>query len=180
MTLTPTSSSDWESYNAARAQTSTVRPLTERALTALRTTHDSFSGLHTIDVDASVEERMHELTSLGALDHRTGLIEEWDPLPRADLVLANASLPFVPRAQFGRVWERLRQALLPDGVVAVDLFGHEDTWASDLGTYLTRSEVDELLDGLDVIELEERSEEGRAFDGGKHWHTFTVIARRPA
>ena len=33
---------------------------------------------------------------------------------------------------------------------------------------------------LEVIELNERNEEGRAFDGIKYWHTFTVIARRPA
>ncbi|MGW9717889.1 hypothetical protein [Micrococcus aloeverae] len=33
---------------------------------------------------------MNELTSLGILEHRTGLIEEWDPLPHADLILANA------------------------------------------------------------------------------------------
>lgn len=203
MIATPTSSSDWNSYNAARAGTSAVRPLTERALTALRATHQNLSGLravelgsgagiearrllqegltvHTIDVDASVEERMHELTSLGALEHRTGLIEEWDPLPLADLILANASLPFIPRAHFAPVWERLKQALLPGGILAVDLFGCEDTWASDQGTYLTLQEVERLLDALEVIELNERNEEGRSFDGIKHWHTFTVIARRPA
>ena len=202
MPATPTSSSDWASYNAARAGTSAVRPLTDRALTALRATHQNLAGLravelgsgagietrcllqeglsvHTIDVDSSVEKHMNELTSLGILEHRTGLIEEWDPLPHADLILANASLPFVPRARFTSVWERVKHALLPEGILAVDLFGSDDTWASDVGTYLTRKEVDELLDTLEVIELNERNEEGHAFDGIKHWHTFTVIARHP-
>ena len=37
----------------------------------------------------------------------------------------------------------------------------------------------DLLDGLEVVELNERNEDGRSFEGTKHWHTFTVIARRP-
>lgn len=110
MPATPTSSSDWASYNAARAGTSAVRPLTDRALTALRATHQNLAGLravelgsgagmetrrllqeglsvHTIDVDSSVEKHMNELTSLGILEHRTGLIEEWDPLVESLIVV---------------------------------------------------------------------------------------------
>lgn len=203
MSTTPTRTSDWSAYNNARAGTSAVRPLTERAITALRATHQDLAGLravelgsgagvevrrllqeglnvHSIDIDAGVEEQMNELTALGVLEHRTGLIEEWDPLPRAHMILANASLPFIPRAYFPPVWERLMQALLPDGILAVDLFGCEDTWASDQGTYLTRQEVEQLLDAMEVLELNERNEDGCSFDGIKHWHTFTVIARRPA
>lgn len=202
MTSTPTHSSDWSTYNAARVGASTVRPLTERALAALRSAHEDLAGLdavelgsgagiearrllqeglsvHTIDGDASVEARMSELSSLGTLDHRTGRIEEWDPLPRADLILANASLPFIPRARFASVWERIGRALLPGGILAVDLFGNEDTWASAEGTYLSRQEVVGLLDSFEVIELSERNEDGPAFGGAKHWHAFTVIARLP-
>lgn len=202
MTSTPTSSSDWAAYNAARIQGGGVRPLTERGLVALVGTHESAKGLHavelgsgagleaqyllqqgmsvdTLDCDASVEATMAQLATIGRVRHRTGLIEEWDPLPEADMILANASLPFVPREHFWAVWQRIRTSLRPGGVFAADLFGADDSWASPDGTYLTRSEVDDLLDGLEVVELNERSEDGRSFEGTKHWHTFTVIARRP-
>lgn len=59
MTATPTSSSDWTSYNAARAGTSAVRPLTDRALTALRATHQNLSGLRAVELGsgAGIEAR---------------------------------------------------------------------------------------------------------------------------
>lgn len=77
------------------------------------------------------------------------------------------------------MWERIGRALLPGGILAVDLFGNEDTWASAEGTYLSRQEVVGLLDSFEVIELSERNEDGPAFGGAKHWHAFTVIARLP-
>ena len=46
-------------------------------------------------------------------------------------------------------------------------------------TFLTRSQVAELLQGLDVLLLDEEDEDGRAFTGSKHWHVFHVLARQP-
>ena len=68
--------------------------------------------------------------------------------------------------------------MAPGGVLAVDLFGAEDDWSSDAGTYLTRPEVEDLLRGLEVVELTERSERGPAFSGPKHWHVWHLIACR--
>lgn len=200
-TPAPTSRSDWAAYNAAQAGRGRIRPLTARAVDALaadadlRARHAVELGcgagiearhllalgltVSTIDADPSIAPAMAALAAGGALDHRTGRIEDWDPLPAADLVLANAALPFVPRHAFDAVWSRIRAALAPGGVLAVDLFGAEDDWSSDAGTYLTRPEVEDLLRGLEVVELTERSERGPAFSGPKHWHVFTVIARAP-
>lgn len=198
----PSASSDWSAYNAAQSRRERVRPLTLAALEALAAGGRDPRGLHalelgsgsgvearhllahgmsvdTVDADPSVAAAMAELARDGRLRHRTARIEEVDPLPTADLVLANASLPFVPRAAFPAVWARIRAALSPGGVVAVDLFGEHDDWASGDGPYLSRAEVDGLLHGLDVVDLAERDEDGPAFSGPKHWHTFTVVARRP-
>ena len=42
-----------------------------------------------------------------------------------------------------------------------------------------RADVDRLLDGFDVIVLDETEQDGMSFLGPKHWHTFDVVARRP-
>ena len=36
-----------------------------------------------------------------------------------------------------------------------------------------------LLDGLDILRLEETEQDGHAFSGPKHWHTFDILARKP-
>jgi hypothetical protein len=42
-----------------------------------------------------------------------------------------------------------------------------------------RHQVEALLDGLDIIRLEETERDGHAFSGPKHWHTFDILARKP-
>ena len=46
-------------------------------------------------------------------------------------------------------------------------------------TFHSRSEVDALLAGLDVVAVEEEENDRPAFSGPKHWHLFHVLARRP-
>jgi trans-aconitate methyltransferase len=101
-------------------------------------------------------------------------------LPSADLVYSGYTLPFCPPEHFDRVWASVTGSLRPGGVLAVDLFGDRDEWAGEDGmTFVDRGRVDELCDGLDVVELTEVDEEGRAYAGPKHWHRFELIARRP-
>ena len=42
----------------------------------------------------------------------------------------------------------------------------------------TRHQAGVLLDGLDILRLEETERDGHAFSGPKHWHTFDILARR--
>jgi trans-aconitate methyltransferase len=100
-------------------------------------------------------------------------------LPAAALIHAGFSLPFCPPGEFGALWARIRAALVPGGIVAVQLFGVHDSWAGeDDMTFHTRAEAEALLGGMDVIRLEETEREGRAYSGPKHWHLFDVLARR--
>lgn len=93
-------------------------------------------------------------------------------------MLSCAALPFVQRSAFERLWRTVLGCLRPGGVLAVDLFGDRDDWAGRTdGTYLSRSQVDELVTGLEVLELLEEERDGRAFSGPKHWHTYQIIAR---
>jgi len=43
-------------------------------------------------------------------------------------------------------------------------------------TFHARRQVETLLDGLDVLRLEETERDGHAFSGPKHWHTFDILA----
>ena len=108
-TPAPTSRSDWAEYNAAQAGRGRIRPLTARAVDALAADADlgarhavelgcgaGVEARHllalgltvsTIDADPSIAPAMAALAAGGALDHRTGRIEDWDPLPAADLVV---------------------------------------------------------------------------------------------
>lgn len=135
--------------------------------------------VHAYDVDRSVTAEMAELAAEHPVHHITADLAEVTELPSADLVLACASLPFVPRTEFDVLWEAVRRALRRGGVLAVDLFGHRDDWASTDGTYLTRPEAEALFDGLDLLSMSEVERDGASFAGPKHWHTYQVLARRP-
>jgi hypothetical protein len=43
-----------------------------------------------------------------------------------------------------------------------------------------RTQVDRLVDGFDVVVVDEREEDGPLFLGPNHWHVFDVIVRKPA
>lgn len=108
-------------------------------------------------------------------------LAEYEP-PGADLILASASLPFVPPEHFGTLGTRLRAALNPNGLMAVHLFGDRDSWAhgdSAVGgmTFHQRAEVEALLEGLEILQLEEKEFDGPSGRGPKHWHRFNIIAR---
>jgi SAM-dependent methyltransferase len=96
------------------------------------------------------------------------------------LVSAQFSLPFVPAAKIAGVFARIREALKPGGFFAGQFFGVRDEWNSpgSAVTFLPRDKVDELLAGMQVIELTEQDEMGGTATGGtKHWHVFHVIVR---
>lgn len=132
----------------------------------------------TYDADPSVEPALRQLAARHPVHHSTTVLESIADLPSADLLLSCATLFFVPRAAFGGLWRSIVAAVRPGGVLAIDLFGENDDWAVTDGTFLSRSQVEDLLQGWASAEVEEREYDGHSFGGPKHWHTFTVIARR--
>ena len=100
--------------------------------------------------------------------------------PDVGSATAGFSLPFCAPQEFPALWARIRRALAPGGVFAGQLFGTHDTWADDPDmTFYSRHQVEVLLDGLDILRLEETERDGHAFSGPKHWHTFDILARKP-
>lgn len=190
---------DFSGYNAAQADRP-VRPLAVAAVEAVDLesasaprmaielgcgrgvearflAENGFSVL-TYDADRSIEPLLVELGQVLPITHSSIDLARISALPPAHLVLSCATLPFVRREAFPALWRSIRESLRPGGVLAVDLFGDRDDWAATDGTFLTRDEVEELLRGLEVVDLVEEECEGRSFSGAKHWHTYRVVARR--
>jgi trans-aconitate methyltransferase len=101
-------------------------------------------------------------------------------LPEADLIYAGYALPFTRPAQFESMWAAVLRSLRPGGWLAVNLFGDRDSWADNPAhTFLTETDARALFTGLDVQRFDVEDRDGPAFSGPKHWHVFSVIARRP-
>ncbi len=100
-------------------------------------------------------------------------------LPPADLVYASFSLPFCTPKCLPALWSNIRKAVRPGGHFAGQLFGVGDSWRGrrDVSCH-TREEVLRLARGFRVEMIRETHEDGRAFDGPKHWHYFDLILER--
>jgi tellurite methyltransferase len=101
-------------------------------------------------------------------------------VPPADLVYASFSLPFCTPERFPELWRHIRAAVRPGGHFAGQFFGDRDEWAGERPfSFHRRAEIPPLAKGWTVELLRETVEEGRSFDGPKHWHFFDVIFERP-
>jgi len=101
-------------------------------------------------------------------------------LPKADLIWAGLSLPFVARSDLDNVWTTVADALKTGGRFAGDFFGTRDAWAWEEGmSFFTQKELKALLKPL-AIEyfMTEHGARPTATQGVKRSHAFAVIARR--
>lgn len=98
------------------------------------------------------------------------------------LVNASASLFFCEAPVFDDVWCRIRNSILPDGLFCGQLLGPEDSWCSMErfdGNALDRARLDDLFRGFEILNITERNGPGTtALGNPKHWHYWTVIARK--
>ncbi len=101
-------------------------------------------------------------------------------LPKADLVYASFSIPFSAREEFPRLWKKIRQALVPGGHFAGQLFGSRDQWVGERELiFHSPRQAKALTRGYRVDLFRETEEEGRSFAGPKHWHYFDLILEKP-
>jgi trans-aconitate methyltransferase len=100
-------------------------------------------------------------------------------LPPADMVHASLSLPFCEPEHFPAFWQKIVAAIQPGGRFAGQFFGIKDSWADDPEmTFHTEDQVRLLFDGFEIESFHEQDEDGSSLNGPKHWHIFTVIARK--
>jgi tellurite methyltransferase len=101
-------------------------------------------------------------------------------LPPADLIYASFSLPFCSPDRFPALWRGIRRALRPGGHFAGQLFGDRDEWHGQRSlTFHDPREVRSLTRGYKVELLRETVEDGRSFEGPKHWHFYDLILEKP-
>ncbi|HUI33999.1 MAG TPA: methyltransferase domain-containing protein [Stellaceae bacterium] len=105
------------------------------------------------------------------------------PANAYDLVNAEFCLPFIRREEFAAVFAALLGAVKPGGLFTGQLFGPRDSWNTPESgmNFHSREEVERLLHGWDIVELEEEDHPGKTKLGdAKHWHIFHILARRYA
>jgi len=100
-------------------------------------------------------------------------------LSETDLVHASFSIPFCEPEHFNELWGKIVQALKPGGRFAGQFFGIHDSWVHNPEmTFHTEAQVRALLQDFELEYFHEADEDGQAASGPKHWHVFTVIARK--
>jgi len=100
-------------------------------------------------------------------------------LPPTDLIHASYSIPFCHPDHFPALWEKIANALNPGGRFAGQFFGVHDSWADNKDmTFHTETQVRAMTEKFETEYFHEQDEDGQAASGPKHWHVFTVIARK--
>lgn len=100
-------------------------------------------------------------------------------LSSADLIHASFSLPFCPPEHFPAFWAKIVDAIKPGGRFAGQFFGVRDSWANEPDmTIHTEQQIRAMLDRFEMESFQEQDEDGTSTSGPKHWHIFTVIARK--
>ena len=139
-------------------------------------------GLSVTAIDgsaASVQQVSERAASNNALTAVQARLEDLH-VPTADLIYSSLTLPFCHPDKFPSLWERLLGSLLPDGLIAVDLFGDRHGWSAEQDmTFVTSDQVNGLISNLEVLDLREVDEIRPTAVGGDmvRMHTFDVIAR---
>lgn len=100
-------------------------------------------------------------------------------LSEYDVVVACMSLFFLPPAEFGSFWPRVSAAVRSGGIFAGHFLGVNDPWRERGYTVHDKVAVENLLTGFDILYFDEVDKVGEtATQGPKHWHHFSVIARK--
>lgn len=98
--------------------------------------------------------------------------------PAADVITAGFVLFLLnPRSCEG-VWEKVRRALRPGGLLLAQFLGPNDDWASQGCTAHTDSDIERLIAGYTVLHHETVERDGKtAWGESKHWHIHHIIAQ---
>lgn len=84
-----------------------------------------------------------------------------------DLVHASYALPFISPTDFPLVWPKIKASLNPGGIFVAEFFGPQDSWNTDAShlTFHSLQEVEELLNGWQIMKLNEEKRQGPTAHG---------------
>lgn len=114
------------------------------------------------------------------LNTKVASFEALTNLPNAMLINASFSLPFCHPDHFDTLWTLIEQAIAANGRFAGNLFGDKDSWTNNPNmTFHSRSQAEALFTNFDMEFFAENDEDGTtALGKEKHWHIFTIVARK--
>ena len=139
-------------------------------------------SVHAVDSLPDTRERLLGIApadAVGRLNIEVRAFQDLLQLPPAELIFAGYSLPFVHPDRFAGFWAVMLDALQPQGVLAVNLFGDRDSWAGiPVWNFHTETGARQLFAGLEILKFEVYDADGQSFRGPKHWHIYDVIARQ--
>ncbi|MCT1776562.1 trans-aconitate 2-methyltransferase [Brachybacterium sp. p3-SID957] len=136
--------------------------------------------VHAYDADDTIASRLVENERMtGSVNFHHTDITDVEEFPSAQIVYSTYTLGLLGADGLATTWPKLVDALPRGGVIAVDFFGVNDSWAErrDIAT-LTLEEIDAKFRGFQVIDRSVRDEDGRFLADKKHWHVITTLARK--
>ncbi len=97
-----------------------------------------------------------------------------------DLIYSHYSIPFCEKKSFYMFWENILLSLKKNGILAVQLLGDRDDWASDVQvTTLNFKETKSLFKGFELLKFEELEFSKPSFNQDeKKWHVYEVVAQK--
>lgn len=98
-------------------------------------------------------------------------------LPKADLVIANDSLSFCTPNQFPALWNKIRDAINPEGRFAGNFFGKRDGLVNNQHSFFELDEIKEMFKGFNTEIFFGKYEEGPT-SSGELWNVFYVVAKK--
>jgi SAM-dependent methyltransferase len=115
----------------------------------------------------------------GALTTQIASFEQLQ-LPDADLINASYALPFCRPNCFEACWQCLISSIRLGGRFAGQLFGPHDSWADNPDmTFHTLAQFHELMANFELEYFFEQDGPGQTAAGvNKHWHVYSVVARK--
>lgn len=136
--------------------------------------------VHAYDADDTLAARLVENERMsGNVVFHHGDLTEVPSFPDARIIYSTYTLSLLGPEGVASIWPKLVAALPRGGVMAVDFFGTNDTWAerSDVATY-DLPQIDDMFRGFHIIDRSVRDEDGRFLADRKHWHVITTLARK--
>lgn len=141
------------------------------------------NGWHVLAIDAEPAAFTHLNAKIPAeaqerLQTQVATFEAVELSP-ADLIYAGYSIPFCHPQHFDTLWNKIAQNISTGGRFAGQLFGVNDTWASNPRmTFFTEAQARNLFTQFELEHFREEDQDGESTIGPKHWHIFHVIARK--
>jgi trans-aconitate methyltransferase len=101
-----------------------------------------------------------------------------------DFIFSKSALVFIPPGEFNIAIERVKESLNPNGIIALRLWGINDSAfkrpeRKGKWTFVSKKQLKEKFKDFEIIELTEEEKDGKtALGQPKHWHFFNLIARK--